>query len=228
MSFHGPGPSGVPSPYAVHYSAYPTRFHGGIWTRPVFGFPWIQRNQSNFIPGRDITEVMNGVGFYVGDGIFKPPGYGGGVFDGNLNGLGDEASDYPWGTYSDTTKKLQQTTNVALAEKAHCPIAVDGKLGPATCGARLHLTALYAGEAVFAAPSTCKSFIYPRAKSQGCSATSAPAPSSMPSSPTAPPDAFVGAGMTASTKKALAFMGGGLAAVAAVYLLKKRSAKAAR
>jgi len=30
---------GVPSPYTVHVHPYPTRFHGGIWTRPYTQSP---------------------------------------------------------------------------------------------------------------------------------------------------------------------------------------------
>ena len=95
----GPGyPAGVPTPFVAHVHPYPTRFHGAIWTRPQFAFPQMQTPQSVFIPGRDIEMMpdkpytgsgMQGLGelqYNVGDGIFKPGGYGGGVFDGNLSG----------------------------------------------------------------------------------------------------------------------------------------------
>lgn len=36
-------PTGVPTPNTMHVHPYPTRFHGGIWRRPVFGFPWVRR-----------------------------------------------------------------------------------------------------------------------------------------------------------------------------------------
>jgi len=41
---------GVPTPYVAHVHPYPTRYHGGIWTRPVFGFPYVKSPQSVFKP----------------------------------------------------------------------------------------------------------------------------------------------------------------------------------
>lgn len=40
----------IPSPYAVHVHPYPTRFHGGIWTRPVFGMPYVPPVNAVFMP----------------------------------------------------------------------------------------------------------------------------------------------------------------------------------
>lgn len=44
------GQLGVPTPYVAHVHPYPTRYHGGIWTRPVFGFPYVTSPQSVFKP----------------------------------------------------------------------------------------------------------------------------------------------------------------------------------
>src|SRR6267154_2406625 len=150
---------GVPTPYTVHVHPYPTRFHGAIYTRPVFSGRKIARTQAVFTPSYNIDRniaqpILSGLGETVGEGmlwetgqgIFKPGGYGGGVFDGDisglgslapsrqkrrtLRGLGDDSADYPWKAYSDKTKALQQSTNQLLAEAALCPVAVDGKLGP--------------------------------------------------------------------------------------------------
>jgi hypothetical protein len=40
----------IPSPYKVHVHPYPTRFHGGIWTRPVFGLPFQPAPSAVFMP----------------------------------------------------------------------------------------------------------------------------------------------------------------------------------
>lgn len=41
---------GVPSPYTVHVHPYPTRFHGGIWTRPYSQSPMVQQPHAVFKP----------------------------------------------------------------------------------------------------------------------------------------------------------------------------------
>lgn len=71
--------------------------------------------------------------------------------------IGSAKVAYPWGSYSDATKKLQQEVN-ALGKKmvdtgvwqTYCQITEDGKLGSGTCGA---LRA-----AGMATPNTCQSF----------------------------------------------------------------------
>jgi hypothetical protein len=247
----GPGyPAGVPNPFVAHVHPYPTRFHGAIWTRPEFAYPQMQAPQSVFIPGRDIEMMpdkpytgsgMQGLGdlqYNVGDGIFKPGGYGGGVFDGNLSGapalgkkaktsmgsLGDAASDavdYPWDTYSAKTAALQTATNTELKAAGYCPIAVDGKLGPATCGARNRLNIDAGTGTTIENPSTCQSYTTPSSASTGCGAggggalvSTKPVAASMVSSSSLP--------MSSSTKKILGFLAGGVAAVAIVYVVKKR------
>jgi hypothetical protein len=248
----GPGyPAGVPTPFVAHVHPYPTRFHGAIWTRPQFAFPQMQAPQSVFIPGRDIEMMpdkpytgsgMQGLGelqYNVGDGIFKPGGYGGGVFDGNLSGtpplgkraqtsmgaLGDAASDavdYPWGAYSAKTAALQAATNVELKAAGYCPIAVDGKLGAATCGARDRLNIDAGTGTTIENPSTCQAYTIPTSASTGCGAggggtlvnVKPASQASMVSSSSLP--------MSSSTKKILGFLAGGVAAVAIVYVVKKR------
>lgn len=247
-------PAGVPTPYVAHVHPYPTRFHGGIWTRPVFGYPQIQQPASVFIPGRDIDmrpdQPYTGPGYAglgrddtppahdvnVGEGIFRPGGYGGGVFDGNLagapalgkraahlRGLGDDASDasdYPWGAYSAKTKALQDATNAALAAKGYCPIAADGKLGPATCGARNRLTIDDTTGAFYNNPSTCASYTTPRLQSAGCGGGSAPI--------TATPETQASMDLpllSSNTKKMLGFAAGAIGAVAVVYYVKKKRSR---
>lgn len=254
---------GVPTPYVAHVHPYPTRFHGGIWTRPVFGMPQMQTPTTVFLPPRDIDmqpdqpytgnpfagALGRGLGdlqYDVGEGIFRPGGYGGGVFDGNLSGapalgkrgrgvsgmgsLGDAASDavdYPWGKVSDKTKALQQATNTELAKLGYCPIAVDGKLGPATCGARNRVN-IESPDEQYANPSTCTSFTTPSKLSTGCGSGSG---SSSALVNTTQQSSLTSSGsslplLSSNTKKALGFVAGGLAAVGVVYLIKKhRSAR---
>jgi hypothetical protein len=251
---------GVPTPYFFQNRVYPSRFHGGIWTRPVFGFPKIARPQDVFTRGYDIDRevpqpTLSGLGaapdmdWQTGDGVFKPGGYGGGVFDSNISGLGslgnglprrasrrgwsvrgihglgDDSADYPWKVKSDKTSALQTATNVALLKAGLCPITVDGKLGGATCGARNHLTVhsqeLLGQEMSFANPSTCDGhegeLKIPGKKSSGCGAGGSPitpAPSASPM--------VIEAGMSSSTKRVLGFALGGVLAIGAVVMLRKR------
>lgn len=78
-------PAGVPNPLTRHYHPYPTRFHGSQYVRPVFTLPYVLSPLHVNMPG-EIAGL--GSDFNVGRGIFRPGGYGGGVFDGNLAGLG--------------------------------------------------------------------------------------------------------------------------------------------
>lgn len=254
---------GVPTPYTVHVHPYPTRFHGPNYTRPVFGFPVIARPEQVFTPGYDLSrEVMqppiSGLGtdgvdpnparlWSVGDGIFKPGGYGGGVFDNNISGLGalgvprtkrslrrsvsglgSDATDYPWKAVSEKTRELQKATNESLAKAGLCPLTVDGKLGGATCGARNHLSVhseKYFGQQMsFANPSTCEGHTaelkVPTPKSQGCGGGGlTTVPSASPA--VLPPSSF-DAGMASSTKRMLGFALGGVLAIGAVVILRRK------
>lgn len=233
-------PRGVPTPLTVHRHPYPTRFHGGIWTRPVFGFPFVHSVQDVFKPddfygsqrypdrGAPSGRPLGALGGLVGegDGIFRPGGYGGGIFDGNLAGVSDwfpwgtdeaeikAGASYPWGSYSEDTKKLQQTTNVALKQHGYCPISEDGKLGPGTCGARKTLQAHIPG---MQWPATCQSFSTP---SKCPSGATDPLLSTGPGPAIAPSPKFMSSTMD---NRSLAFLvGAGVAAAAVVYLAKKR------
>lgn len=251
---NAPHVPGVPSPYAVHVHPYPTRFHGAIYTRPVFGYPVIAKPQDVFTPGYNVDRevpqpTLSGLGATVGEGrlwttgggVFRPGGYGGGVFDGNISGLGslgaqhkcgvrglgDDSTDYPWRAFSEKTKVLQEQTNISLKKAGMCPIAVDGKLGGGTCGARNYLTVnsekLFGQQMHFANPSACDAhtadLVRPKSAAGGCGSgggglttlpsTSAPAP-------------YIESGMSSSTKRALGFALGGVLAIGAVVALRKK------
>lgn len=96
--------SQVPTPYAAHRHPYPTRFHGGIWKRPVFGLPYIHKVQNVIRPvefysqyGSRGETVYAGLGnldkqgplpVVLNQGLFRTRGQGGGIFNQVLAGTG--------------------------------------------------------------------------------------------------------------------------------------------
>ena len=93
-------PHGVTSPVVAHVHPYPTRFHGGIWKRPVFGFPWnrspyavFRNSQMNQPMGAYIDPTFrpySGLGQHwdTASGVFRRPLYdGSGIFN-EVSGLG--------------------------------------------------------------------------------------------------------------------------------------------
>lgn len=83
---------GVPNPMTPHYHPYPTRFHGGIWTRPEFGMPEVRRPTNVVRPMH-----LRGLGdeaYDVGDGVFRYPRHGGGgVFNRAISGSVGQPSE---------------------------------------------------------------------------------------------------------------------------------------
>jgi hypothetical protein len=78
-------PTSIPSPYITHVHPYPTRFHGGIWKRPVFGLPWVRQPLNVLRPSQ-----MMGIGEWdVGTGVFRRPDVDGGGLFNEISGLGD-------------------------------------------------------------------------------------------------------------------------------------------
>lgn len=243
---------GVPTPFVTHLHPWPSRWHGPIYTRPLFSGNVIARTQSVFTPGYDMNvnipqPTLSGLGavqsqWDTGQGVFKPGGYGGGVFDGDISGLGsigarralkgigmrglgEDSVSYPWKVFSEQTKALQQSTNSLLAQAALCPVTVDGKLGAGTCGARKYLNEnkdrFFTGVASIAYPSTCQSFTTPAALTTGCGKNTPKAPTSItPSTATAP--VVFESGMSSGTKRTLGFALGGVLAIGAVVLLRRK------
>lgn len=56
-TYDGPAPEGVPNPYNVMLHSYPTRYHGPIYTRPMFNLDWAER-PNDF----GLQEGMQGLG----------------------------------------------------------------------------------------------------------------------------------------------------------------------
>lgn len=209
-------PAGVPSPFVRNVQEYPSQQHGGDWTRPVFTFPW--KDNPHMVvgpPGNVYRGSLWGLGNYGRDvllgspenrrrftggmaapdvatrgGIFGPQGYGGGIFDGSLGETesGTRSADVPWGEYDKDTEILQNQINALLQRYGFCPIAVDGELGPATCGA---IKALREKGEIIVAPATCQSTKAPSREPCGV-ARKAPAPTT--TEPPPPRRAGVGSG----------------------------------
>lgn len=155
----------------------------------------------------------------TGRGIFMPSGHGGGIFDGDLSGLGGDAERFPWLGVSDDTKALQKSTNVALSELGYCTLSTDGKLGPVTCGGRQLAHDLYSSQMLV--PSTCQSFTKPRHTSQGC-VSSQPRPSYVSPVLTQESAALPSPGMSPGTRRVLAFAVGAGAVGLGFYFWSKR------
>ena len=154
-----------------------------------------------------------GMLYNTGRGIFKPGGYGGGIFDGNLSGLGAD-EQYPWHAYSDATLALQKNANDALRARGLCTLTEDGKLGAATCGASRSL--------IGQAPPTCQSYTEPKGPPCGVAAT---APSvSIPASLAPPPvtAASMQFGTSIDWTKYAAFAAGALLVVGGLYYFTHR------
>ncbi len=154
---------GIPNPYAATTHPYPTRYHGGIWTRPVFGFPYVTSLQSVFKPTdfNDANPALRGLGEMLvttGNGVFGEPSGGGGVFGPSLYGLGyDAPTFYPNATVAAAASsapqapplkgqgkgesgdprvaELQGYLNRVLTAAKLPTLSTDGKLGPKACGA---------------------------------------------------------------------------------------------
>ncbi len=116
---HMPGyPAGVPNPQTRHVHPYPTRFHGGNSVRPVFTFPFAYNPQIVTLP-----SGVHGLGDYnVGQGVFRPGGYGGGVFDGNLAGLGALEDLGAKALQSGLTQTTTKAPTTSYAPPAPAPI----------------------------------------------------------------------------------------------------------
>lgn len=128
-------PPGVPNPYGgrIHAwnegpAAYGTRYHGSVWTKPMWSPELVQR------PIRGI----GGLDVDTREGIFANSGYGGGVFNGNVGtGVGAlESTPSGLGAAADPGAiVMQKFANVMLESEGYCKIAEDGIVGAKTCGA---------------------------------------------------------------------------------------------
>lgn len=141
---------------------------------------------------------------------------------GSLSGgyLGALGQDYPWREESEDTEDLQELVNRSLKANGYNTIGVDGRLGPATCGAiraMCDLAVQRGGVCTVEVPSTCESFTAPTKRGSG----TAPPPEPPPTTTKEPPRVR-GAGMSDTT---WLLIGGGVAAVAigaAFYMRKKK------
>lgn len=64
-NYNGPFPDGVPNPYRPMLHSYPTRYHGPIYTRPMYALPWRERPD-------DFTVTRGTEGLGADDYAFPP------------------------------------------------------------------------------------------------------------------------------------------------------------
>lgn len=117
--------SGVPNPYTVHVHPYPTRYHGAIYTRPVFNMPYRRTPHAVFKPDDFYSFYgVSGVGNY-------------GSLGSNILGLGATGQPIYWMDAKTNPKvtTLQEGINKVLVANGYAPIKVTGKLEGTTCGA---------------------------------------------------------------------------------------------
>lgn len=210
----GPYPRGVPSPRTVHVHPYPTRFHGSINTRPMFSLPFKYQPQSVFKPddfSREpppvtTTQGLGTLQYNTRRGIFRPGGYGGGIFDGDISGLGYTADSLPWSTYSADTAEFQKDLNALLRAEGKPTLTEDGRLGKDTCNACRGI------EACRPVPTNCAQQY----------ATPAPSPVVAPPLTVNQSAMLPSPGMSSTTKNALIFVGAGAAAIGIAYFVMKR------
>ena len=106
-----PYPPGIPTPFVARTPPYPTRYHGGNWTRPQTSpLRFYKSEQSAFKPSDYYAGLapehfvlappriagMGSLGAYDGGaGIFRTSGtsHGGGMFNRNLAGLGQSDAE---------------------------------------------------------------------------------------------------------------------------------------
>lgn len=141
---------------------------------------------------------------------------------GSLSGgyLGALGQDYPWRAESEDTEDLQELVNESLKANGYYPIEVDGKLGPATCGAiraMCDLAVQRGGRCTVEVPSTCQSFTAPTKKG-ATPATPPPPPSKEPT------DEIPRARKAGMSDTTWLLIGGGVAvaAVGAAFYMRKK------
>jgi hypothetical protein len=129
------------------------------------------------------------------------------------------AAFYPWGVHSADTEQLQRDLNTILKPNDRCPLAVDGKLGPGTCGAAKWADANFGGVVTTPPPPfTCKSFTEPGRCPSGETPVVVAPPLPAPPPPLAPRPP------QKSSKASMWAIGGLLAAVAVggAYALSRK------
>ena len=157
-NLNGPYAQGVPNPYVAHVHPYPTRFHGGIWTRPVFGTPFVMNPASVFKPD-DFYE------YYGVKGIGGVGSFEGSSLGGSSLGLGATGGPiyYLASSVNPKVSTLQAGLNKVLGSNGFPQIPVTGKMDAKTCAAlsiaitydRTGLSAQVPEEIITEASKTC-------------------------------------------------------------------------
>jgi len=124
-NLRGLGNAGIPNPYVTHVHPYPTRFHGAVYTRPVFDTPYQPAPHAVFKP----EDFVSGLGSFAGSSL------GNGSLGATSLGLGATGTPIYWQSTNEKTRVLQVGINKVLVANRMSPITVDAKLGPETCAA---------------------------------------------------------------------------------------------
>jgi len=132
----GPYQRGVANPYTAHVHPYPTRFHGAIYTRPVFGKPFVLNPHAVFKPD-DFYEYYGVEGLGSVGGTFHGSSTGNGVIGGNTLGLGATGTPIYYLASRANTKvsTLQAGLNKVLTSQRFPTIPITGKFGDKTIAA---------------------------------------------------------------------------------------------
>lgn len=143
----GPYARGVVNPYTAHVHPYPTRFHGAIYTRPVFGLPYVRSPHAVFKPD-DFYSYYGVKGLGGVGGTFHGSSMGNGTIGGNTLGLGATGSPiyYRAGSSNPKVTALQSGLNKVLISQGFRQISVTGILEDETCGALGLMGGLYPQE----------------------------------------------------------------------------------
>lgn len=156
--------------------------------------------------GEYFTSGLSGIGEYF-ESTPRP-----------MSGFGADtpSSPMPWKEYSAETARVQGLLNPKLKASGYCPVDVDGKLGPATCGG---LNEVWPEML----PGTCQSMT-PPSKGPCGGSTPSPSPSPGPSPGPAPAPAPSPAPTTAkmSGENAILLLGLGVVAGGAFLFFKKK------
>lgn len=129
-NLNGPYARGVANPYTTHVHPYPTRFHGGVYTRPVFGLPYVRSPHTVFKPD-DFYE------YYGVQGLGGLGSFGGSSLAGNTLGLGATGSPiyYLDAKTNPKVTSIQGGLNKVLVSHGYREIPVTGKLDYRLCAA---------------------------------------------------------------------------------------------
>lgn len=132
----GPYQRGVANPYVAHVHPFPSRYHGAIYSRPVFGLPYVRRPHAVFKPD-DFYEYYGVKGLGSVGGTFGGSSIGNGTIGGNTLGLGATGTPIYYLASRSNPKvvALQDGLNKVMVAQGYREIPESGKMDSLTCAA---------------------------------------------------------------------------------------------